>query len=222
MKSILLLLAVLIAPIKLFAHGAIANCDSPQTEMAMSWEADSIEEAKTEALKHCKNSGTIIDKAMFNNSCAAVAIDSSSGIYGWASGYNNESLALDAAISTCKKSGGTSCNSNIKHCDKPKNSNSPIYQQSNGESQCSQYGFQKGTDAFAQCLMQVDIAQRQVNAERQARANRENSCQMAKANAYLQPTRTGNFFESQQLADQTYNNCMAGLPPPKVASQIVV
>ena len=48
MKSILFLLAILLAPIKLFAHGAIANCDSSQTEMAMSWEADSIEEAKTE------------------------------------------------------------------------------------------------------------------------------------------------------------------------------
>jgi len=63
--------------------------------------------------------------------------------------------------------------------------------------------------------MQIDIAERQLSAEIQVRSSRQNSCQMAKANSYLQPTRTGNFFESQQLADQAYNNCMAGLPPPR-------
>lgn len=94
------------------------------------------------------------------------------------------------------------------------NASNHINTNSSTELQCDGYGFERGTNPYAQCLMQIDIAQRQANTQKQERANREYSCQMAKANAYLKPTRTGNFFESQELANQTYNNCMSGLPPP--------
>jgi len=94
------------------------------------------------------------------------------------------------------------------------NSSNQINSNLSAESQCDGYGFQKGTNAYAQCMMQIDIAQKQANMQRQERANREYQCQMAKANAMLQPGRTGNFFEGLQFSTQTYNNCMAGLPPP--------
>ena len=92
------------------------------------------------------------------------------------------------------------------------NQNTPM---SRAQSQCDGYGFQKGTNPYAQCIMQMDQLIRQQDYEQQRRANIEFQCRMQKANAYFKPTRTGNFFESQELADQTYNNCMAGLPPPR-------
>jgi hypothetical protein len=94
------------------------------------------------------------------------------------------------------------------------NNSNQVNSNLSAESQCDGYGFQKGTNAYAQCMMQIDIAQKQANMQRQERANREYQCQMAKANAMLQPGRTGNFFEGLQFSTQTYNNCMAGLPPP--------
>jgi hypothetical protein len=83
------------------------------------------------------------------------------------------------------------------------------------KNQCEGYGFQSGTNAFAQCLMQIDMTQRQIDAENQARANLSRKCELARANGFNQQTRTGHFVESLQLANQAYDNCMAGLPPPK-------
>ena len=214
MKLAILITLIFFTSSKSFAQGAIASCND--STYGMSWNYNSLQEAKTAALKYCKDGGKIIADSDFSGSCAAIASDSSNGAKGWASRRHNESSASEAAISTCKKYGGLSCEIIAKGCDTlAQNSDQTNYQQFNGASQCDSYGFQKGTNAYAQCLMQIDIAQRQMNAEIQARANRQFSCQMAKANAYLQPTRTGNFFESQQFADQTYNNCMAGLPPPR-------
>ena len=85
------------------------------------------------------------------------------------------------------------------------------------EKQCEGYGFKKQSTAFSQCVMQIDVAQRAVK-ERQAkldqeRAQRESSCKLLQAQAYLAPTRTGSFAESNDKAMAAYSNCMAGLPP---------
>lgn len=82
------------------------------------------------------------------------------------------------------------------------------------ENRCRGYGFQPGTTAFAQCLMQLDQALQQVAAAQAARKEMERRCALAEAQGYLAPTRTGSFAESQQLASAAYSRCMAGLPPP--------
>jgi hypothetical protein len=97
----------------------------------------------------------------------------------------------------------------------PQNNSSQANFNLSGQSQCQVYGFQKGTNAFAQCLMQIDIAQRQADIEKQSRVKLEQRCELARANGFTQQTRTGNFVENLQLATQAYNNCIAGLPPPK-------
>jgi len=213
MKVAILIALFFFLPLTSFAHGAIAICNN--STYGMSWNYSTKQDARNAALNYCSDGGKIVQDADFNQSCAAIAKDPNNQKEGRSARYKDESSATQAAISTCEKYGGVSCEVVIKACDTYGISDTQPILQETADSRCDQYGFQKGTNAYAQCLMQIDIAQRQMNAEIQSRANRHNSCQMAKANAYLQPTRTGNFFESQQLADQTYNNCMAGLPPPK-------
>jgi hypothetical protein len=91
------------------------------------------------------------------------------------------------------------------------NQNTPM---SRAQSQCDGYGFQKGTNAYAQCVMQMDQLIRQQDYEQQRRANIEFQCRMQKANSFLS-YQTPFFVESLNRADQVYNNCMAGLPPPR-------
>jgi len=213
MKLVILMILIFFTSSKSFAHGAMAICNN--STYGMSWNYSSKQEARNAALNYCSDGGKIVQDADFNNSCAAIAKDPNNQKEGRAARYKDESSATQAAISTCEKYGGNSCEIVIKACDTYETAIIQPPPQETADSRCDQYGFQKGTNAYAQCLMQIDIAERQLSAEIQVRANRQNSCQMAKANAYLQPTRTGNFFESQQLADQAYNNCMAGLPPPR-------
>jgi len=91
------------------------------------------------------------------------------------------------------------------------NQNTPM---SRAQSQCDSYGFQKGTNPYAQCIMQMDQLIRQQDYEQQRRANIEFQCRMQKANSFLS-YQTPFFVESLNRADQVYNNCMAGLPPPR-------
>lgn len=79
---------------------------------------------------------------------------------------------------------------------------------------CEGYGFQQGTDGFANCIMQMENAQAQASMQAQARAQLEKNCGLARSQGFLAPTRTGNFAESAQNANEAYSRCMAGLPPP--------
>lgn len=69
--------------------------------------------------------------------------------------------------------------------------------------QCAGYGFKRGSAEYSNCLMQLDTQNR-------ATASREARCQGAMSQAYLAPTRTGSFAESQQIASAAYNRCMSG------------
>ena len=181
----------------------------------MSWNYNSLQEAKTAALKYCKDGGKIIADSDFSGSCAAIASDSSNGANGWASRRHNESSASEAAISTCKKYGGLSCEIIAKGCDTlAQNSDQTNYQQFNGASQCDSYGFQKGTNPYAQCVMQLDQLNRQQQIYEQQRAQRHWKCSLEKMNAAF--TNYSPFFGEQfNRVEQIYNNCMAGLPPPR-------
>jgi len=90
---------------------------------------------------------------------------------------------------------------------------------SNNENQCHSYGFTKGSVPFSQCLMKLDTAQQEAQAkQRQVDAQRsqlQSQCLLVQSQVYAAPTRTGSFWESQNNASAAYNNCMAGLPPPR-------
>ena len=68
-------------------------------------------------------------------------------------------------------------------------------------------------------IAQKEAAARQ-NQINQQRAQLESQCDYVKGQAYLAPTRTGNFWESNNNAMAAYNNCMAGLPPPRSVNVI--
>lgn len=83
------------------------------------------------------------------------------------------------------------------------------------EGKCRAYGFQPGTNAFASCVMQLDqLSQQQIAANR-ARAQQESNCMAAMGQGFLAPTQTGSFGEGLGRASSAYQNCMAGLPPPR-------
>jgi len=92
------------------------------------------------------------------------------------------------------------------------------------ENQCSSYGFVKGAVSFSECIMKIDIAQKEAAARQsqinQQRAQLESQCDYVKGQAYWAPTRTGNFLERPNNAMAAYNNCMAGLPPPRSVNVI--
>jgi len=92
------------------------------------------------------------------------------------------------------------------------------------ENQCLSYGFSKGAVSFSECVMKIDVAQKEAAARQsqinQQRAQLESQCDYIKGQAYLAPTRTGNFWESNNNAMAAYNNCMAGLPPPRSVNVI--
>lgn len=212
MRLVIFIALISLIPSKVLAHGAIAICNN--STYGMSWDYSTKQEARNAALNYCSDGGKIVEDADFNQSCAAVAQDPNNLKEGRAAKFKDESSASQAAISTCKKYGGISCEVIIKGCDTLGITNTQPIVEENAYSRCAQYGFETGTNAFAQCLMQMDIVQRQINAENQARVNLERKCQFARSNGFAQQTRTGSFIESLGLATQAYNNCMAGLPPP--------
>jgi hypothetical protein len=82
------------------------------------------------------------------------------------------------------------------------------------QSQCDGYGFQRGTNPYAQCVMQLDQLNRQQQIYEQQRAQRHWKCSLEKMNAAF--TNYSPFFGEQfNRVEQIYNNCMAGLPPPR-------
>ena len=82
------------------------------------------------------------------------------------------------------------------------------------DARCRGYGFELRTTAFAQCVMKLDQADRQVAQAQSQRKELESRCGLAKAQGWLAPTATGSFGEGAQRATAAYNACMAGLPPP--------
>ena len=77
------------------------------------------------------------------------------------------------------------------------------------ESRCRGYGFEQRTTAFAQCLMKLDQAERQVEFQIKQRDELESRCGLVQAQAHFTPG------ISILEAVDAYNTCMAGLPPPR-------
>lgn len=89
---------------------------------------------------------------------------------------------------------------------------------SDADRQCAGYGFVSGTTPFAQCVMQIDTAQRsamerQQQAERQ-RAQRYSQCKLEEAQMWFEPGSDGFGLEKVQRIRRRFESCMAGLPPP--------
>ena len=69
--------------------------------------------------------------------------------------------------------------------------------------QCQNYGFQNGTTEMANCVQQLDM-QKRVDRQRRGR------CNLARAEAMNQPTRSGSTGESFAKGNAAYSRCMAG------------
>jgi len=80
---------------------------------------------------------------------------------------------------------------------------------------CREYGFELRTPGFAQCMMKLDLAERQAAQALSQRKVLESRCGLAETQGWLAPTATGSFGEGAQRAAAAYNACMAGLPPPR-------
>jgi len=82
------------------------------------------------------------------------------------------------------------------------------------QEQCKGYGFISGTPSMAKCVMEIDIAKRQVE-ERQAklnseRASRVKDCNMKKAFEIAMAS-------GRNTGEENFQRCMSGLPPaPKL------
>lgn len=80
--------------------------------------------------------------------------------------------------------------------------------------QCKGYGFISGTPSMAKCVMEIDIAKRQIE-ERQAkldseRASRIKDCNMKKAFEIAMAS-------GRNTGEENFQRCMSGLPPaPKL------
>jgi hypothetical protein len=88
---------------------------------------------------------------------------------------------------------------------------------SNEGKQCAGYGFVSGTTPFAQCVMQIDIAQRAALEKRQQaerlRSQRYSQCKLEEVQIWLEPG-GGDFFQTATRVQRRFESCMAGLPPP--------
>jgi len=82
------------------------------------------------------------------------------------------------------------------------------------EARCRGYGFEPQSAGIAQCMLQLDQAERQAVQAQSQRKELESRCGLAEAQGWLAPTTTGSFGEGAQRAAAAYNACMAGLPPP--------
>lgn len=82
------------------------------------------------------------------------------------------------------------------------------------EARCRGYGFESQSTGIAQCMLQLDQADRQLAQAQRQRKELESRCGLAEAQGWLAPTTTGSFAEGAQRAAAAYNACMAGLPTP--------
>ena len=84
------------------------------------------------------------------------------------------------------------------------------------DSQCRSYGFSPGTTPFSECVMKIDVAEREVTKQRVIAAvqqeQRVSQCKMVEAQAWLTPGLS--FADGAARASSALQNCMAGLPPP--------
>ena len=84
------------------------------------------------------------------------------------------------------------------------------------DNQCRSYGFSPGTTPFSECVMKIDVAEREVTKQRTIAAvqqeQRVSQCKMVEAQAWLTPGL--NFADGAAKASSAFQNCMAGLPPP--------
>ena len=88
------------------------------------------------------------------------------------------------------------------------------------EARCRGYGFESQSAGIAQCMLQLDQAERQSAELQSQRRELESRCELARAQGYLAPTRTGGWGEGVQNGTNAYNACMAGLPPPR-SNQVI-
>jgi hypothetical protein len=84
------------------------------------------------------------------------------------------------------------------------------------QNQCRGYGFQMGTPAMANCVMQIDLAHKQLQQQQQqaeaAYNQKVQQCRSMWGQGMGQPTMSGSFGESLGNANTAYQNCMAGVP----------
>jgi hypothetical protein len=83
------------------------------------------------------------------------------------------------------------------------------------DARCRGYGFELRTAGFAQCMMKLDQADRQTAQAESQRRQLESRCELARAQGYGAPTRTGGWSESLENGTNAYSACMAGLPAPQ-------
>ena len=88
------------------------------------------------------------------------------------------------------------------------------------EARCRRYGFESQSAGIAQCMLQLDQAERQSAQLQSQRRELESRCEMARAQGMLAPTMTGGWSESLQNGTNAYSACMAGLPPPR-SNQVI-
>ena len=88
------------------------------------------------------------------------------------------------------------------------------------EARCRGYGFESQSAGIAQCMLQLDQAERQSAQLQSQRRELESRCEMARAQGYGAPTMTGGWSESLQNGTNAYSACMAGLPPPR-SNQVI-
>jgi hypothetical protein len=89
------------------------------------------------------------------------------------------------------------------------------------EGQCRGYGFEPRSQGMANCLMQLDQAQRRAVQARRQQEELESRCELARANALLSPGRTGSFGEAAQRSTEAYSACVDGRSPPRGPINVV-
>ena len=95
------------------------------------------------------------------------------------------------------------------------------------ENQCVGYGFQRGTPLFSNCLMKLDIAQREamsrhmaVEAQNKRMKERCDDVASSAFNAANNARKT--MYEASVAGSEARTNCLAGLPPPATVPQMRV
>lgn len=129
------------------------------------------------------------------------------------------------AISNCNKRTGKSCvlAYTYDRYDNSYKSNQSANERDNKNAiiesrmqECDAYGFKRGTPAMANCVMQIDLAHKQLQRQQQqaeaAYNQKVQQCRSMWGQGMGQPTMSGGFGESLGNANTAYQNCMAGVP----------
>lgn len=92
------------------------------------------------------------------------------------------------------------------------------------ERRCKSYGFEPKTPAYANCLMQLDQADREIERQKsaidgqnaaaaEARKALESRCRLEQAQIYIDPRNNGGFADTQMRASAAWERCLSGSPP---------